>query len=197
MTSLTTVRWHVQSLTSKRLLVVGISSFKDIQILYTQRFSVTKCQIVGRRGAHCTSIWSSWSWQVPSGQPCSWRDKNLICNCQSHDGQKATKRHSHSADYDDDTMAMFVFGGCTTFNDLWKLDLTSRTWHRPLAGGTPTTPTWSTPGYSSRTMRRPTPVMSLLFLGCGYVVINRRHDSSIAGVQITVQKIRQGQDSLI
>ena len=35
---------------------------------------------------------------------------------------------------------MYVFGGCTststTFNDLWRMDLTTRTWERPLATGT-------------------------------------------------------------
>ena len=35
--------------------------------------------------------------------------------------------------------SMFVFGGCTgqmtLFNDLWKLDLSTRTWSRPVAGG--------------------------------------------------------------
>lgn len=35
---------------------------------------------------------------------------------------------------------MYVFGGCTTanttFNDLWRLDLASRSWIRPLATGT-------------------------------------------------------------
>lgn len=35
---------------------------------------------------------------------------------------------------------MYVFGGCTiantTFNDLWRFDLSSRTWIRPIATGT-------------------------------------------------------------
>merc|ERR1712226_247815 len=35
---------------------------------------------------------------------------------------------------------MYIFGGCTstatTFNDLWRLDLTTRRWHRPIATGT-------------------------------------------------------------
>ena len=50
------------------------------------------------------------------------------------------KRYSHSAVYDDATDSMFIFGGCTstatTFNDLWRLDLTTRRWHRPIATGT-------------------------------------------------------------
>jgi len=62
------------------------------------------------------------------------------CSCQSDEGQQITKRYSHSAVYDDGTLSMFVFGGCTststTFNDLWRLDLTTRTWHRPISGGT-------------------------------------------------------------
>ena len=50
------------------------------------------------------------------------------------------KRYSHSSVYDDLTDSMYVFGGCTstatTFNDLWRLDLTTRRWHRPIATGT-------------------------------------------------------------
>ncbi len=50
-----------------------------------------------------------------------------------------SKRYSHSACYDDVTLSMFVFGGCTctssTFNDLWRLDMTTRTWSRPAATG--------------------------------------------------------------
>lgn len=48
-----------------------------------------------------------------------------------------TKRYSHSAIVCDDLM--YVFGGCTssmtTFNDLWKLDLNTRMWVRPLTTG--------------------------------------------------------------
>jgi F-box protein 42 len=40
--------------------------------------------------------------------------------------------------------SMYIFGGCTstssTFNDLWKLDLTRRKWVRPLTMGTYPTP---------------------------------------------------------
>lgn len=47
------------------------------------------------------------------------------------------KRHSHSAcTYDS---SMYVFGGCTaactTFNDLWKLDLNTYKWNRPITMG--------------------------------------------------------------
>lgn len=47
------------------------------------------------------------------------------------------KRHSHSAcTYEN---SMYVFGGCTstctTFNDLWRLDLDTRTWVRPITLG--------------------------------------------------------------
>ncbi|KAF7281864.1 hypothetical protein GWI33_004106 [Rhynchophorus ferrugineus] len=49
-----------------------------------------------------------------------------------------TKRYSHTAVVHDNSM--FVFGGCTsamtTFNDLWMLNLSNRTWERPLAKGT-------------------------------------------------------------
>ncbi|KAJ8918194.1 hypothetical protein NQ315_014060 [Exocentrus adspersus] len=49
-----------------------------------------------------------------------------------------TKRYSHTAVVHDNSM--FVFGGCTcamtTFNDLWRLDLSKRQWIRPLAMGT-------------------------------------------------------------
>ncbi|XP_012525965.1 F-box only protein 42 isoform X2 [Monomorium pharaonis] len=47
------------------------------------------------------------------------------------------KRHSHSACIYDNSM--YVFGGCTatwtTFNDLWQLDLGTRTWVRPITMG--------------------------------------------------------------
>lgn len=48
-----------------------------------------------------------------------------------------TKRYSHTAVVYENSM--FVFGGCmtmTTFNDLWRLDLSKRKWIRPLAMGT-------------------------------------------------------------
>ncbi|CAG9864308.1 unnamed protein product [Phyllotreta striolata] len=49
-----------------------------------------------------------------------------------------SKRYSHAAVVYDNSM--FVFGGCTcamtTFNDLWRLDLSKRQWIRPLAMGT-------------------------------------------------------------
>ncbi|XP_014230303.1 F-box only protein 42 isoform X1 [Trichogramma pretiosum] len=48
-----------------------------------------------------------------------------------------SRRHSHSACTVGS--AMYVFGGCTatctTFNDLWKLDLDSRKWFRPMTTG--------------------------------------------------------------
>ncbi|XP_071448808.1 F-box only protein 42-like [Hetaerina americana] len=48
-----------------------------------------------------------------------------------------TKRYSHSACCYGNSM--YVFGGCTststTFNDLWRLDLTRRQWVRPLSMG--------------------------------------------------------------
>lgn len=47
------------------------------------------------------------------------------------------KRHSHSACMYENSM--YVFGGCTatctTFNDLWRLDLDTRTWVRPITMG--------------------------------------------------------------
>ncbi|XP_018332759.1 F-box only protein 42 [Agrilus planipennis] len=49
-----------------------------------------------------------------------------------------TKRYSHVAAVHEDSM--YVFGGCTctmtTFNDLWRLDLSKRQWIRPLTMGT-------------------------------------------------------------
>ncbi|KAL2750713.1 F-box only protein 42 isoform X1 [Vespula maculifrons] len=48
-----------------------------------------------------------------------------------------SKRHSHSACIYENSM--YVFGGCTatstTFNDLWRLDLDTRTWVRPITMG--------------------------------------------------------------
>ncbi|KAG5900702.1 hypothetical protein JTB14_038220 [Gonioctena quinquepunctata] len=47
------------------------------------------------------------------------------------------KRYSHTAVVHDNSM--FIFGGCTcamtTYNDLWRLDLSKRQWIRPLAMG--------------------------------------------------------------
>ncbi|XP_012278324.1 F-box only protein 42 [Orussus abietinus] len=47
------------------------------------------------------------------------------------------KRHSHSACMYENSM--YVFGGCTasstTFNDLWRLDLDTRRWVRPMTMG--------------------------------------------------------------
>ncbi|XP_064611419.1 F-box only protein 42-like [Liolophura sinensis] len=53
-------------------------------------------------------------------------------------GPTIAERYSHCACYTD--KSMYVFGGCTststTFNDLWRVDLSSRQWIRPLAMGT-------------------------------------------------------------
>ena len=52
-------------------------------------------------------------------------------------GSHITDRYSHSAAYLNGSM--YVFGGCTstntTFNDLWRLDLATRQWIRPVAMG--------------------------------------------------------------
>ncbi|KAK9872927.1 hypothetical protein WA026_020279 [Henosepilachna vigintioctopunctata] len=49
-----------------------------------------------------------------------------------------SKRYSHAAAVHGNVM--YIFGGCTcsmtTFNDLWKFDLSTREWKRPLATGT-------------------------------------------------------------
>lgn len=49
-----------------------------------------------------------------------------------------TKRFSHAACVFENSM--YIFGGCTTnatsFNDLWRFDLSKREWVRPLATGT-------------------------------------------------------------
>ncbi|XP_060516603.1 F-box only protein 42 [Cylas formicarius] len=49
-----------------------------------------------------------------------------------------TKRYSHTAVVHENSM--YIFGGCTcamtTFNDLWRLDLSKRQWIRPLTMGT-------------------------------------------------------------
>ncbi|XP_061075343.1 F-box only protein 42 isoform X1 [Conger conger] len=56
-------------------------------------------------------------------------------------GTPITQRFSHSACYYDSNQSMYVFGGCTqsscnaAFNDLWRLDLNSKEWIRPLASG--------------------------------------------------------------
>ncbi|XP_053136743.1 F-box only protein 42 [Hemicordylus capensis] len=56
-------------------------------------------------------------------------------------GTPITQRFSHSACYYGVNQSMYVFGGCTqsscnaAFNDLWRLDLNSKEWIRPLASG--------------------------------------------------------------
>ncbi|CAH1395811.1 unnamed protein product [Nezara viridula] len=58
-------------------------------------------------------------------------------NYENPKQQIITKRYSHSACSHEN--AMYVFGGCTctstTFNDLWKLDLSTRQWQRLLTMG--------------------------------------------------------------
>ncbi len=59
--------------------------------------------------------------------------------CQEPEyGTAITERFLHSAIYYD--KAIYVFGGCTststTFNDLWRFDLSTGQWIRPLATGT-------------------------------------------------------------
>lgn len=53
-------------------------------------------------------------------------------------GFTITKRFSHAACVFENNM--YIFGGCTTnatsFNDLWRFDLSKRLWVRPLATGT-------------------------------------------------------------
>lgn len=60
------------------------------------------------------------------------------CHLTPDPGPTITKRYSHSACCQG--TSMYVFGGCTststTFNDLWRLDLASRRWIRPLSMGT-------------------------------------------------------------
>ncbi|KAH9513582.1 F-box only protein 42 [Bulinus truncatus] len=72
------------------------------------------------------------SWTVLSKDNMNYRNvERPYVSCIS-------ERHSHSAVYFDGSM--YIFGGCTstntTFNDLWKFDLTSRQWIRPVAMGT-------------------------------------------------------------
>lgn len=59
-------------------------------------------------------------------------------HCFAENSPTISRRYSHSSSVCRDSM--FVFGGCTTasttFNDLWRLDLGTRTWIRPLATGT-------------------------------------------------------------
>lgn len=61
-------------------------------------------------------------------------------NIHQSSGHLITKRYSHSACYHDNSM--YIFGGCsfssTTFNDLWRLDLSTHHWHRlPTSGSYP------------------------------------------------------------
>jgi len=65
----------------------------------------------------------------------------LIWSHISQEGGAGTisKRYSHCAVYCPQRSSMFVFGGCTstssTFNDLWELNLSQRSWHRPISVG--------------------------------------------------------------
>ncbi|KAK7486106.1 hypothetical protein BaRGS_00022715 [Batillaria attramentaria] len=56
----------------------------------------------------------------------------------NENGPCITDRYSHCACYFQ--QSMYIFGGCTstntTFNDLWRFDLSTRQWVRPLAMGT-------------------------------------------------------------
>ncbi|XP_035230023.1 F-box only protein 42-like [Stegodyphus dumicola] len=60
------------------------------------------------------------------------------CHLVPEPGPTISKRYSHSACCIGNSM--YIFGGCTTanttFNDLWRLDLGTRCWIRPLATGT-------------------------------------------------------------
>ena len=60
-----------------------------------------------------------------------WSSKQPEC------GTTIADRFLHSAVYFD--KSVYIFGGCTatstTFNDLWRFDLASREWVRPLATG--------------------------------------------------------------
>lgn len=63
-----------------------------------------------------------------------WKSLSLTCPMYP----TIAKRHSHSACIYDNSM--YIFGGCTatwttTFNDLWRLDLGTRTWIRPVTMG--------------------------------------------------------------
>uniref|UniRef100_A0A1E1X9C3 Putative f-box protein n=1 Tax=Amblyomma aureolatum TaxID=187763 RepID=A0A1E1X9C3_9ACAR len=65
--------------------------------------------------------------------------QNVVwCQKPTESGPTISKRYSHSACVLGDSM--YVFGGCTTanttFNDLWRLDLATRRWIRPLTMGT-------------------------------------------------------------
>lgn len=66
-------------------------------------------------------------------------DFNILWNniTASDLGYTITKRFSHAACVYENNM--YVFGGCTTnatsFNDLWRFDLSKRQWVRPLATG--------------------------------------------------------------
>ena len=63
---------------------------------------------------------------------------NIEWSCiQPEAGSRITERYSHSCCYHD--KSLYVFGGCTstntTLNDLWRFDLSTREWIRPLAMG--------------------------------------------------------------
>lgn len=61
------------------------------------------------------------------------------CSLEAKSAPTVSERYSHCACYHN--KSMYIFGGCThtctTFNDLWRLDLTTGEWVRPLATGDP------------------------------------------------------------
>lgn len=98
---------------------------------------------------HCAQVCHQWHHCVT--QVVAQKKKNFLKavlksnlswnKAEPNDNLIISKRYSHSAVYDetDNNHALYVFGGCTststTFNDLWKLDTTTRTWSRPMATG--------------------------------------------------------------
>lgn len=70
---------------------------------------------------------------------CQMLRSNHMCwmYVPSEAGPSITDRYSHCACYFN--QSMYIFGGCTstntTFNDLWRFDLGTRHWVRPLAMG--------------------------------------------------------------
>ncbi|RLU22319.1 hypothetical protein DMN91_004597 [Ooceraea biroi] len=104
-------------------LIPPYKDFQECRVICKRWYRVTK-NVIDHNRAHFQK-------SIASG--------SLLWNSlpSPHWAPTIGKRHSHSACIYDNSM--YVFGGCTatwtTFNDLWQLDLDTRTWIRPMTMG--------------------------------------------------------------
>ncbi|VVD00890.1 F-box only protein 42 [Leptidea sinapis] len=121
---------------------IGIEDLPDEVLEFILGFlppykDLQNCKIVCRRWCHCAqNVLRKTSLKLMKAVG----EFNILWkNVTSNDIiPTITKRFSHAACVHENSM--YVFGGCTTnatsFNDLWRFDLSKRQWIRPLATGT-------------------------------------------------------------